>query len=424
MRVRAMAAGILAAALIAAWCPAAELSPVALRLVGQVRNFANGVNLVEGRELAGPQGLAVDPTGSSSHLYVADTLNHRVLGWRDAARFSSGATADLVIGQPDLFTASSNTPGPALGLWQPWGVAVDAAGNLWIADTGNHRVLRYPQPFAQRIPAPDLVIGQTSLTGRERNMGATDPNEFTLAGPVAVAVNARGDLAVSDAGNRRVLVFSAASLATNGPPAVAVLGQGNFSGSSASAGTAGLTQPAGLAFDEAGRLYVADAGSNRILQYPPAPATGSVTLRVISGNRDEAPRGPQTLLRPLGVAASGEDLWVADTGNHRLLRFSNLGRSIEVRPAADAVFGQAGFTSGLPNGGSRAMPLASAQSLASPARWRWRSTPAVTWRCRTRAITGCWCFRRQRSRRTARRRWPCWGRGISPARPRAPARRG
>lgn len=358
------AAGWLLAATLAA---AAELSPVALRLVGQPRNFTNGFNLVEGRELAGPQSVAVDLSASPARLYVADTLNNRVLGWRDAAGFASGSTADLVIGQPDFFGTSANASGAALGLWQPSGVAVDAAGNLYIADTNNHRVLRYPQPFVQSIRAPDLVVGQRNLTGRDRNIGASDPNEFSLAYPVAVAVSPKGDLAVSDAGNHRVLLFPAGSLAANGPAAAAVLGQSAFSGSSSGVGVNGIDQPAGLAFDALGRLWVADTGANRVLQYPPMASTGTVAVRVIGGNRDDAPRGSNTLFRPWGVTPIGDDLYVADSGNHRVLRFSGVGRSLETKPAADVVWGQVGFSGNLPNGNSRALPLASAQSLWSPA---------------------------------------------------------
>ena len=163
-----------------AW--AAELHPVALRVLGQVRPFANGWNLVEGRELSSPLGLAVAPPW----LYVADTGNNRVLGWRDASHFTNGAMADLVIGQPDRFSTAPNS------LNHPGGLAVDPAGNLWIADSGNHRVLRYPAPFQ----APDTVIDQPKLLN-----------------PLALVINPRGDLIVADTGNNRVLVFTAGSLA-------------------------------------------------------------------------------------------------------------------------------------------------------------------------------------------------------------------
>lgn len=293
------------------WCclagvaGAAELHPVALRVLGQIRPFANGWNLVEGRELSSPQGLAV----ASPWLYVADTLNHRVLGWRDASHFANGAMADLIIGQPDRFSTAPHS------LNRPAGLALDRAGNLWIADSGNHRVLRYPAPFQ----APDTVIDQPKLLN-----------------PLALAINARGDLIVADTGNNRVLVFTAGSLAA----------------------TIEIGNPTALSLDAAGRLYVASAVSNRVCQFPANLADGSSPLRILGGNGDSARRGPGTLLRPSGLAVLGDDLFVADAGNHRLLRFTGFVRALEPRPAADAVFGQSDFTSGT--------PLASSVSLSSP----------------------------------------------------------
>ncbi len=351
----------------AALACAAELSPVALRVAGQLTNRANGFNLVEGRELAGPQGLAIDASATPPHIYVADTLNNRVLGWRDAGNFPTGAVADLVIGQPDLLGTGPNSPDVSVGFWSPAGVAVDAAGNLFVADTNNHRVLRYPRPFDQKNQAPDLVVGQMNFSSHSRNMGLADPNSASLAYPVAVALNAQGDLAVSDSVNHRVLIFRAGSLAANGPAADVVLGQANFSTSAGGAGPAGISQPGGVAFDGTGRLYVADVTGNRVLVFSAGAATGASAVRIIGGNPDGALRGPHTLYRPFGVAAAGDMLLVADTGNHRVLGFHGLSAAAGAVAAADFVFGQPDFTSALPNAVSEARPLASARALCSPA---------------------------------------------------------
>ncbi len=315
--------------LVAAATPAAELHPVALRIAGQLTPYANGWNLVEGRELSGPQAVAVDATVRPPRLYVADTGNHRVLGWRDSSGFASGAPADVVLGQPNRFGASPNSPSVALGLLQPSGIAVDPAGNLYVADTGNNRVLRFPRPFDRRIPVPDLAIGQPSLVARDRNQGGP-VSPSTLASPGAVACNARGDLAVADTGNRRVLLFAAGDLVSNGAPASATLGSDTLAG------------PAALAFDAAGRLYVADPLTNRVLQY-----AGATIVRALG-------IGPGASFRPSGLAVVGEDLLVADGGNHRLLVF-HPGES-----AAGAVFGQPDLLSGVAK-------LPSARSLSSPA---------------------------------------------------------
>src|ERR1039458_9911994 len=135
-------------------------------------------NLVEGREFYAPQSVALDTSVSPPILYVSDTDNNRVLAWKDANGFQSGQKADLQIGQPDLLTTFPGGPGTAYstGLFRPTGIAVDPSGNLYVADSGNNRVLRYPSPFTQvtqqqkPYPIPDLWIGQATInTGRNAN---------------------------------------------------------------------------------------------------------------------------------------------------------------------------------------------------------------------------------------------------------------
>ena len=103
---------------------------------------------MEGREFYAPQSVALDTSGSTPILYVSDTDNNRVLAWKDANGFQSGQKADLQIGQPDLLTTFPGGPGTAYstGLFRPTGIAVDPSGNLYVADSGNNRVLRYPSP--------------------------------------------------------------------------------------------------------------------------------------------------------------------------------------------------------------------------------------------------------------------------------------
>ena len=85
-----------------------------------------------------------------------------MLGWRDAESFSNGAPADLVIGQPD-FLSSDCAVTSNLSLCIPAGVAVDTSGNLYVADTGNSRVLEYTNPFAACAGVFPCVGGAANL---------------------------------------------------------------------------------------------------------------------------------------------------------------------------------------------------------------------------------------------------------------------
>jgi hypothetical protein len=119
------------------------------RVVGQLNLLTDNrnPNLIEGRELYSPQAIAIDSTVSPPILYVSDFANNRVLGWRNALVFSNGAKADFVVGQKDFFSSRAWGPGTPFtsGLRSPTGLAVDKNGNLYVVDTGNNRILRFPK---------------------------------------------------------------------------------------------------------------------------------------------------------------------------------------------------------------------------------------------------------------------------------------
>ena len=116
-------------------------------------------NLVEGREFFNPAGIALDTSVTPPRLYVADTRNNRVLAWKDAVGFTNGKPADLVLGQRDLLLHSALGPGRnpnnplSTGFTLPFGLAV-FQGDLYVADAGNNRVLRFRKPFAADRPVP------------------------------------------------------------------------------------------------------------------------------------------------------------------------------------------------------------------------------------------------------------------------------
>lgn len=257
----------------------------ATRVVGQSEFFQSAANNIDGREfyfyngLAGVGnagtsdggGLVIDRSSNPPRLYVSDTYNNRILGFKDARVVRPGDRADVVIGQRDFMRALVNNPAndinqtTDLGLFLPGGLAVDAGGNLYVADSGNGRVLRYQRPFDQQAPVrPDLVLGQASFF-----IKVTDATARTMNRPYGLALTNEGHLVVSDLAHNRVLFFRkpAGGDFSNGQSAEKVIGQPDFSTAFASNAPNRFTVPHGVSTDSDDRLYVADTGNNRILIY-------------------------------------------------------------------------------------------------------------------------------------------------------------
>ncbi|MFN0102103.1 MAG: hypothetical protein ACKV2U_08435 [Bryobacteraceae bacterium] len=363
-----------------------QFNQVPSRAVGHAKlQLVSGApNLVDGREVNAPIGVAVDSGVTPPILYVADTNNNRILVWRNA-RAVTGTRADLVIGQNDLFSTFAAGPGTAnsVGLRSPTGVTVDRQGNLYVIDTGNNRILRYPRVTEQQadLIQPNLVIGQSSFSARAANQGqlnltgralwfASDNSTFTAA----MAFDATGNLWVTDPGNGRVLRYPASALgdsAANGPEADLVLGQAALTERQAIDWGRGesrllksaLLQPSAISFDAAGRLLVADS-ANRMLVYATPFRTGMNAARLagisinVEGQPARPPVNEYTLFGPEGVFANSSGIFVVDSQVHRIVRYDPFEQwpeetALVPSPPAKAVFGQPDLLSFRPNRGGR-----------------------------------------------------------------------
>jgi len=352
-------------------------------------------NLVEGREFFAPQGIALDTSTTPPGLYVSDTGNNRVLGFHNATSFANGQKADVVLGQPDFFTTLPSGPSQSAtattSMTAPTGVAVDSQGNVYVVDSGNNRILRFPQPFAQTgAQTPDIAIGQASFTTNGANQGGISASRLSFASTTAVltafiAFDATGNLWVADAGNNRVLRFNASVLATgtqaaSGPSADLILGQQDFVSNGYNppanpfTSTTSFTTPTGIVFDAAGRLFVEESISTRrgrILVWTP-PFTSSQAAARVLGVDTSSPAPPavspfQLAQSPGGLFAIGNAIGVADTYDNRILVFPPVdqwtpGTTFQ---AATEVAGQTNLFSGsvnqglsAPNAGTLALPNA------------------------------------------------------------------
>jgi uncharacterized protein (TIGR03437 family) len=329
-------------------------SKSATRVLGQVDFRANGANRIKPGSINSPYKIAIDYSQAPFALYVSDTNNHRILGWRDAVRFRTGDPADLVIGQPDFDTALANidtrgSPNPSrTSLASPKGIALDSGGNLYVADSGNNRVLRYPRPTAQfgRI-SPDLVLGQVNFTS---SISAA-VSASSLNGPTGVALDPDGNLFVADASNNRVLEF--ASGASNNAAAIRVFGQPGLNtgvpSNIASAQT--LSLPQGIYVDASYSLYVADSGANRVLIFPntrDAAQSGTAAAIVLGQDRFDSAGtagGASGLRIPWDVVLdSSGNIYISDAGNNRVMVYPSLLFLPLSGAAAIAVVGQQAFT--------------------------------------------------------------------------------
>jgi hypothetical protein len=316
---------------------------------------------------------------------VADYNNSRVLGYTNAITFASNAPANLVIGQPDLYSSACNQNGPegANTLCNPQGVAVDKSGNLYVADYNNSRVLKYTPPFLSghvANQAASVVLGQSTFSTHNNVTSA-----HGLSNPTGVALDRSGRLYVVDRFNNRVVQFVPPFV--TGQSESIVIGQISFTAGacnrSVPANKTTLCSPIGAALDAAGNLYVADEYNSRVLEYN-APLTSGEGAALVFGQFGNftttgcngIPTGlnADSLCSPQGVTldAAG-DLYVADSfadqgHNNRVLKYYTplkaTAQSGSGDTTADRVFGQAdNFTSNLCNFGGT---TPSAWSLCNP----------------------------------------------------------
>ena len=153
-----------------------QWSEGAYRALGQPNLRENGLNGLDGSELWSPSGLAVDSRDGLVHVYVADTRNHRILAWEDIGSVDDGARASKVLGQPSASHFRPLGIGNK-GLAFPLGLAVHpATGDLYCADFGNNRVLRFRSPLTGDAGVePDAVYGQPDFTTNGANFA---PRKF------------------------------------------------------------------------------------------------------------------------------------------------------------------------------------------------------------------------------------------------------
>ena len=298
-----------------------------------------------------PYAVAFDASGD---LWVANSGFNRVLEFK--APFSNGEIPSLVLGQPNINSFGCSTFPTQSGLCAPTGLAFDALGNLWVSDTGNHRIVEFLAPFNNGESA-NAVIGQQNFTSGICDQTFADqgnPKLNELCSPKGIAFGPSGNLWVTDYNNYRVLGFAAPL--SNDESASVVIGE-NPTGCAVTKSS--LCQSTDITFDRSGDMWVTDVGTNRVVEFVPPFTTGMGASVAIgqpdlgNGSPSEAgingcppqvggsrPLAANTLCSPLGVTFdSAGNLWISDSVN-RVLGFSP---PFTTGESASVVLGQGSF---------------------------------------------------------------------------------
>lgn len=250
---------------------------------------------------------------ATGNLYIADTAHNQIYEATLAGQLL------VVAGTGTQGFAGDNGPATAAELNAPRGLAFGADGTLFIADTGNQRI-RALSPTAGVI-ANQAIITTFAGTGAAGFAGDGGPATAAQVNhPTALAVDSNGALLLCDTANQRIRRIAAGQITT-----IAGTGSQGFSGDGGPATAADLDSPSGIAADATGNIYLADTHNHRIRLIS---STGQITTIAGTGSAgysgDNGPATAAELALPQGLALTGSGtLLIADANNQRLRAISN-----------------------------------------------------------------------------------------------------
>jgi sugar lactone lactonase YvrE len=254
--------------------------------------------------LAHPAGVAFDSAGN---LYLADLNNHMI------REVNIAGIAITVAGTGEQ--GFSGDGGAATGalLDSPAGVAVDSAGNIYIADTRNHRIRKVSGGII-------TTIAGTGVAGFSGDNGPAV--SAALDNPTALSLDSNGNLYIADTDNHRIRKITGSTIST-----VAGSGEQLFTGDGAAATAAGLDSPNGVAVDAAGNIYIGDTRNQRI-----RVVNSSGSISTLAGNGTKAYAGDggvaasASLARPRGLSVDAQgNMYFADSDNNTIRLIANTG---------------------------------------------------------------------------------------------------
>ena len=256
----------------------------------------------------GPSSQFFNPFGlavdGSGNVYVADSSNHTI------RKVTSTATVTTLAGRAGYGAADGT--GAAARFFNPSGVAVDGSGNVYVADSNNHTI--------RKVTSTGAV---TTLAGSAVQPGSADGTGAAARfnRPFGVAVDGSGNVYVADSNNHTIRKITSAGAVTTLAGSANQLGSADGIG-----GAARFNTPSGVAVDGDGNVYVADSNNYTIRKIT---STGAVTTLAGSAGQLGTTDGTGAAARlffPRGVAVDGNgNLYVADTGNHTIRKITSTG---------------------------------------------------------------------------------------------------
>lgn len=313
--------------------------------------FSGDGGLATSASVNAPSTVVLDGAGN---LYIADTSS-------DAIRMVNAATGIIttIAGVGDKAGYSGDLgPGVAAHLTSPNGLALDAAGNLYIADTGNNAVRKLN--LATGIIA---TVAGNGTAGYGGDGGSA--TSAMLNSPQGIALGGDGSLFIADFTNNRIRkVDAAGSIST-----VAGSGAPGFAGDGGSATAALLNIPAGVVVDVAGNIYVGDSGNNRVRKV--SALTGSIStiagFNAESMTGDGGPSTAASLYGPYGLFLDGPgNLYIADMFNNRIRKISSNSALLEY-PVMRVGRVSAPQPEGLENDGNASLNLTALATVSNSA---------------------------------------------------------
>jgi len=262
--------------------------------------------------LFSPQGVAVDAAGN---IYIADNGNNRI------RKVNTSGIITTIAGDSSQAYSGDGGQATAASLNNPMGVAVDAVGNVYIADAGNSRVRR-----VNMMGIISTIAGTDSVGYNGDGIPATTAR---LTGPTNIAIDGTGDVYIADADNNRIRKVNTAGIIST----IAGTGAASFGGDGSNATMAQMNGPTGIAFDAAHNLYIADAANGRIRMINTAGIINTIAGTGAAGFGGDGFSAIGAIFNvPNDVAIDNSgNIYITDYNNHRIRRFSILAEGVPGR---------------------------------------------------------------------------------------------